>query len=483
MPDSSGMTVLSECLRCAGDALMSPESLCPDCLTVKQWLPEVWYSSEMDAMGLKDVPGEQYYAYVLDTDKGTYVGHTRYLVRRVRKHSSNQVRSTARKSSKIVWRSLAFKSRRDADNAERVLKTLRDMGHEDFFKITGVRPKRWLGGDMNDQRPLPTEEPPRTSYPFLWQLLEKQGDKTNDERINIDEVRRFIIYLIARDVTKDEIRQLVADRFFGSSLEVMEKFRVFAKENPGAVEYRIPTVQREHSKPQDATDMLAEAVARHSSSSLRETIPAPITAKSTPPPVPSTPKKRDKPFRATPSARYQVSTYSTAKNAPQPAPKKRGDLTTGHIVAMWLAIVFFVGSILLAAGYLINQGWPMPTSPGGDIMQQEIHVNWSPWQRLYFLQSTPSGEGVYVIWRQGNDDNSPRYIYVGQGIIAQRLLQHQKARSLLELENHVGLLWVTWATISPYQMDGVERYLGDVLDPMLGNRHPDADPIPVNLPQ
>ena len=473
MPDSSGMTILSECLSCAGDALLSPKSLCPTCLTVKQWLPEVWYSSEMDDMGLEDIPGEQYYVYVLDTDKGTYVGHTRYLVKRVRKHSSNQVRSTVRKRSKIVWRSLAFKSRRDADNAERVLKTLRDMGHEDFFKITGVRPEPWLGGDMNDQRPLSTEEPPRTSYPFLWQLLEKQDDQTNDERINIDEVRRFIIYLIARDVTKDAIRQLVADRFFGSSLEVMEKFRAFAKENPGAVEYRIPTVQREHGKP-------------HSSSSLRETSPAPTTAKSAPPPVPSMPEKRDKPFRATSSAPYQVSTYSTAKNAPQPsspAPKKREDLTTGLIVAMWFAIVFFVGSILLAVGYLINQGWLMPTSHGCDIMQQGIQVNWRPWQRLYFLQSTPSGEGVYVIWRQGNDDNSPRYIYVGQGIIAQRLLQHQKARALLELENHVGLLWVTWATISPSQMDGVERYLGDVLDPMLGNRHPDVDPIPVNLPQ
>ncbi len=315
MPDSPGMTVLSECLRCAGDSLLSPESLCPDCLTVKQWLPEVWYSSEMDDMGLEDVPGEQYYVYVLDTDEGTYVGHTRYLVQRVRKHSSNQVRSTVRKSSKIVWRSLAFKSRRDADNTERVLKTLRDKGHEDFFKITGVRPEPWLGGDMNDQRPLPTEEPLQTTNPTRRQLVEKQDDQTDDERINIDEVRRFIIYLIARDVTKDEIRRQVADRFFGSSPVTMQNFVEFAKENPGAVEYRIPTVQPEHSKP-------------HSSSSLRKTSPAPTTVKSAPLPVPSTPKKRDKPSSATPSAPYQTSDQTTVISIPQPMRHTQSNVTS-----------------------------------------------------------------------------------------------------------------------------------------------------------
>ena len=468
MPDSSGMTVLSECLRCAGDALLSPESLCPTCLTVKQWLPEVRYSSEMDAMGLKDVPGEQYYTYVLDTDRGTYVGHTRYLVRRVRKHSSNQVRSTARKSSKIVWRSLAFRSRRDADNTERVLKTLRDMGHEDFFKITGVRPEPWLGGDMNDQRPLPTEKPPQTEYPFLWQLLGKQDDYTNDERINIDEVRRFIMYLIARDVTKDEIRQQVADRFFGSSLEVMEKFRVFAKENPGAVEYSIPTVQPEHSKP-------------HSSSSLRETSPAPTTAKSTPPPAPSSPKKQAKPFRGTLSGHYQASAQPTVNSVSQPAPstpKKRNGLTTDDMITMWLPIVFLVGSLLLGLGYVIHQAW---------LLQRDVQVkqvNWSEWQPLYSLESldVPRSQGVYVIWRQGYTGISSRHIYVGQGTLRTGISHRRTYTTMLDQEAYSGRLWVTWVSLPRAQMNGAQRYLFDALEPLQGGQNPYVEPIPVNLP-
>ena len=45
-----------------------------------------------------------------------------------------------------------------------------------------------------------------------------------------------------------------------------------------------------------------------------------------------------------------------------------------------------------------------------------------------------------------------------------------------------GGLWVTWAAVLPADLNGVERYLADQFKPLIGDRHPDVKPIPVNLP-
>src|SRR5262249_12958427 len=91
---------------------------------------------------------------------------------------------------------------------------------------------------------------------------------------------------------------------------------------------------------------------------------------------------------------------------------------------------------------------------------------------------TVATTGVYIIWHGGQ---TPRVVYVGQGDICARLTVHRKDK-IITAYNQFGTLRVTWAAVPAAKMDGVERYLADRLQPLVGNRHPDASPIPVNLP-
>lgn len=91
--------------------------------------------------------------------------------------------------------------------------------------------------------------------------------------------------------------------------------------------------------------------------------------------------------------------------------------------------------------------------------------------------------GVYIIWTEGNhcpvvDDIT--VLYVGQGVIADRLRDHLDNKEIQE--NAVNNLFVTWASVDKYIRDGVESYLAEMLEPILGERHPIADPFTVNLP-
>ncbi len=88
-------------------------------------------------------------------------------------------------------------------------------------------------------------------------------------------------------------------------------------------------------------------------------------------------------------------------------------------------------------------------------------------------------EGVYIIWHEGNPG---RVVYVGQGIIWDRLCQHRNNRDILACEKH-GALRVTWAAV-PSQRDrnGIERYLANTWPPLVGDAHPDVLPIAVNSP-
>jgi len=86
-------------------------------------------------------------------------------------------------------------------------------------------------------------------------------------------------------------------------------------------------------------------------------------------------------------------------------------------------------------------------------------------------------EGVYIIWHGGM---SPWTVYVGQGVIGDRLSDHREDPDILKFANFG--LYVTWARVAARQRDGVERYLSEQLRPKAGSRFPDVDPIQVNLP-
>ena len=80
--------------------------------------------------------------------------------------------------------------------------------------------------------------------------------------------------------------------------------------------------------------------------------------------------------------------------------------------------------------------------------------------------------GVYVIWGM-------RTVYVGQGVVRDRLAQHLRDQRIMADPN----LLVTCAAVwSQADRDGIERYLANVLDPAVGDGWPDVTPIPVNLP-
>lgn len=85
--------------------------------------------------------------------------------------------------------------------------------------------------------------------------------------------------------------------------------------------------------------------------------------------------------------------------------------------------------------------------------------------------------GVYVIWHGGS---TPTTVRVGQGDISDRLATH---RTDPEIQDFASLnLYVTWASVQESSRNGVEAYLADVLDPKVGERFPNEQPIEVNLP-
>jgi hypothetical protein len=82
-------------------------------------------------------------------------------------------------------------------------------------------------------------------------------------------------------------------------------------------------------------------------------------------------------------------------------------------------------------------------------------------------------DGVYIIWQSGG-----RVIRIGQGVIRDRITTHRNDPEINKFSN----LYVTWASVPSLQKDGVERYLADSLDPVVGDAFPDTLPLVVNLP-
>jgi hypothetical protein len=103
----------------------------------------------------------------------------------------------------------------------------------------------------------------------------------------------------------------------------------------------------------------------------------------------------------------------------------------------------------------------------------------STWAPLTLLDLSGIGEvvGVYVIWHGGDN---PRWVRVGQGKIKDRLAAHLKDPRVTAYRQ--SRLFVTWAEVPTHLLDGVEKFLSDECDPLVGERFPDRNPIPVNLP-
>ncbi len=85
-------------------------------------------------------------------------------------------------------------------------------------------------------------------------------------------------------------------------------------------------------------------------------------------------------------------------------------------------------------------------------------------------------KGVYVIFSVMQDE--PQAIRLGQGIIAERIAEHQENDAITGF----GELRVTWAVDLEKFLDGIESYLADTLNPIIGERFPDVPHIEVNLP-
>ena len=103
---------------------------------------------------------------------------------------------------------------------------------------------------------------------------------------------------------------------------------------------------------------------------------------------------------------------------------------------------------------------------------------WCNFINLNLSHSHFSGlDGVYIIWHGGQN---PWTVYVGQGLIAERLAAHRQEKEILQYSS-LGL-FVTWAKANANDRDGIELFLAQKLQPRVGHRYPSANPIPVNLP-
>ena len=87
-------------------------------------------------------------------------------------------------------------------------------------------------------------------------------------------------------------------------------------------------------------------------------------------------------------------------------------------------------------------------------------------------------EGVYIIWLARGI--IPVSVYIGQGIIKNRLYAHRRDPRILKY-SQITPLYVAWAEVARVHRTGVEMFLHNELNPLVGES-PQSNPIPVNLP-
>jgi hypothetical protein len=99
------------------------------------------------------------------------------------------------------------------------------------------------------------------------------------------------------------------------------------------------------------------------------------------------------------------------------------------------------------------------------------------------------GKGVYVIYRPGTLGLAlgmmpapPVTIRVGSGEIGARLCAHRLDKKIVGHQFPNAALYAAWAEVSANVIYNVERYLADVLRPLVGDAFPDVEALPVTLP-
>ena len=85
--------------------------------------------------------------------------------------------------------------------------------------------------------------------------------------------------------------------------------------------------------------------------------------------------------------------------------------------------------------------------------------------------------GIYIIWYE---EGKPTVLKISQGAIRE-CLTVDRQDYVITAYSRYGLK-VTWAQVAEDERDGIERYLGETLKPVIGNRLPDVQSIEVNLP-
>ena len=94
------------------------------------------------------------------------------------------------------------------------------------------------------------------------------------------------------------------------------------------------------------------------------------------------------------------------------------------------------------------------------------------------LGNMQNTKGIYVIWQSSP---YPRTIRIGQGYIGQRLSSHRLDPEVMAYQSQ-GTYYASWIIPPIHFLDGIERYLANRLQPLVGDAFPDAVPIEVNLP-
>lgn len=105
--------------------------------------------------------------------------------------------------------------------------------------------------------------------------------------------------------------------------------------------------------------------------------------------------------------------------------------------------------------------------------------HWCDFFNLKLDKNLGGVEGVYVIFYLG-EDQPGRVVRVGQGHVEDRIATHREDSDVTQYCNK-GLL-VTWAKVSAANRDGVEAYLANLFDPLVGDRFPENREIEVNSP-
>jgi hypothetical protein len=93
----------------------------------------------------------------------------------------------------------------------------------------------------------------------------------------------------------------------------------------------------------------------------------------------------------------------------------------------------------------------------------------------------PQARGVYIIWIPSSTPFRPAVaLKVGSGNFLIRLALERTHPYVYK--SPLPAL-VTWAEVDSSHHLGLVRYLTEALEPVLWDRLPEAEPIPVNLPQ